>query len=141
MGLKRSSQGATLKLSIASVFVTVFSTVKIEGPDSENMFEDLTDLASTYVEDGEDVGLATPGTVKIEGFLDEADPTHVAMSNAVNDPTPGSYGSWKVTSPAGAERAFTGKVKSFQPMLEAKKFQNYSCEIKLRSPMVFTPAP
>ena len=141
MGTKRTSQGATLKISIASVFTTVFSTVKIEGPDGETQFEDVTDLASTYVEDGEDSGLMTPGSVKCEGFHDEADPTHVAMLAVLLTPAVGVYGSWKITSPAGAVKAFTGKVKTFTPMFEAKKFQNYSAEIKLRSPATATAAP
>lgn len=138
MGTKRKAQLTTLKLEIASVYTTVFSVRKIDGPDGEQLFEDLTDLDSTFIEDGEPLDLSTPGSVKIEGFHDVADATHVAILAQVK--TPGAK-NWKITYPNGAITAFVGTAKNFVRTSETKKFVNYACEIKLKSPATETAAP
>lgn len=137
---KEISTGTLLKLEIASVFTTVFAVTKIDGPDGETLFDDLTCLDSTYVEDGEVVGLATPGSVKIDGFYNTESPTHKAILDQVTAPGSNKNKNWKITSPNSKDITFTGTAKSFKPMAEAKKFKTFTAEIKLRSPATFPSA-
>lgn len=137
---KEVSTGTLLKLEIASTFTTVFSVSKIDGPDGEPLFDDLTDLSSTCVEDGEVVGLATPGSIKVDGFYNTESPTHKAILDQITAPGSNKNKNWKITSPNSKDITFTGTAKSFKPMVEAKKFKTFSCEIKLRSPATFPSA-
>lgn len=137
---KEVSTGTLLKLDISSVFTTVFSVTKIDGPDGEVIFDDLTDLSSTYVEDGEVVGLATPGSLKIDGYHSTDSPTHKAILDQITAPGSNKNKNWKIVDANAKEITFVGTAKSFKPMREAKKFKAYSLEIKLRAPATFPSA-
>lgn len=134
---KEVSTGTLLKLEIASVYTTVFACIKIDGPDGEVLFDDLTSLESTWVEDGEVVGLPTPGSIKFDGFYNTESPTHKAILDQVTAPNTNKYKNWKITSPNSKDIAFVGTAKNFKPTVEVKKFKQYSGEIKLRSPATF----
>ena len=138
---KRPSQGSPLQVEISSVFVDFPGVTKIEGPDGEQLYEDTTSLESTYVEDGELVGLATPGSVKIEGFWDPQDTVGQLVVNQVYGTA--GYKNFKVKDKVGTNQfavtAFTGSFKSAPITRETKKFTAFSSEIKLRSPATLTP--
>ena len=134
---KEVSTLTLLKLEISSVFTTVFAVTKIDGPDGEPLFDDLTCLDSTYVEDGEVVGLATPGSIKVDGYFSTESPTHKAILDQITAPGSNKNKNWKIVGANTKEITFTGTAKSFKPMVEAKKFKTFSLEIKLRSPATF----
>lgn len=134
---KEVSTATLLKMDISSVFTTVFAITKIDGPDGEVLFDDLTCLDSTYVEDGEVVGLATPGSVKIDGYYSSESPTHKAILDQVTAPGTNKNKNWKIVQANTKEITFVGTAKSFKPMIEAKKFKAFSLEIKLRAPATF----
>lgn len=139
---KRTAQGSDLQVEIASVFTTLPGITKIEGPDGEQQYEDVTDLTSTIVEDGELVGLATPGSVKIEGYYDPQDTTQAMIYTQVFGTA--GYKNFKIRDKVGASTyavtAFSGSFKTAPVTREGKKFVTFSAEIKLRTASTLTPA-
>lgn len=138
---KFSAQGSDFQCEIASVFTTLPNITKIEGPDSEQMYEDLTDLASTAVEDGELVGLGSPGTVKIEGFWDPQNTVHQLIMTSVLGTA--GYKNFKIRDKVGSSQyavtAFSGSFKTAPVTREGKKFTSFSAEIKVRTMPTHTP--
>lgn len=138
---KRSSQKCYLQVEISSVYTDFLGLIKLDGPDGEQLFDDLTCLESDAVEDAELVGLATPGTIKFEGYFD---PQNTVQQMIVSQVT-GTAGhkNFKVTDKIGsgtAVTAFTGAFKNFTVVRETKKFSKVAGEIKLRTPAALTPA-
>lgn len=128
---KRSSKGTVLQLSIASVFTPVAGVSKIDEPDDEVQFIDVTALDSGVShEDGMPTGHVAPGSVSGEGFADPLDTTHQALNALMASPV---ISSWKITNSnfSGYSVTFSGALKTLKRTHAVKEAVKFNFEIKL----------
>ena len=133
---KRPAKGTVLQLSIATVFTTIAGISSVDEPSEEAMFSDVTDLNSTYVEDGAVSGMNAPGTCTVEGFADPLDATHQAFFGAV-----GVTNDWKIINAnlSGYSVTFSGALKSAPRSHKVKDYIKFKADIKLDSPATLAP--
>lgn len=136
---KRRCKGDKIQLSVGGIFLDVLGVTKIDGPNPEVEFGDVTDLASDEIEDGEPTGLSKPGSLKFSGFFDPADNTHRVMLRQISNPVTYGKASWKAIV-GGQEFPFTGTLKGMPPKSEKNGFLMTDGEIKLSALPTF-PAP
>jgi hypothetical protein len=136
---KRRCKGDKLQVSIGGVYVDVLGITKIDGPNPEVQFGDVTDLASTCIEDAEPTGLSKPGSIKFSGFYDPLDNTHRFLMRQITNSV--TYGKAQFKAILGTQEfPFTGTLKSMPPKSEKNGFLMTDGEIMLNALPTF-PSP
>ena len=139
MAGKYLAQGASLKVSISSVFTVVPNCKKIAPPDDSLDMWDATTLDSTDIEK-QPTGTIDPDKVAADLLFDSKDSTHAFLMTAKYAKTLQQF---KITGPTSDpyNYAFSAYVTKFQTISETMKGQEGNLELSLKSVATYTAAP
>ncbi len=115
MSTRYSSKGASVEVSISSVFTKLAGCRKIEMAAAEVQYFDGTALDSgASTAPFEHTGMSAPTPATAELFYDPADAAHLLVSQ---DPTNPTYRSYKHVMPDAGSKVitFTGSCASWKP--------------------------
>lgn len=138
MGLYKSKGLALYCQLDGSNYVQIGNISNLKLPEGEQQFEDVSVLMSTCVEDGEPVGVATPGEFGCDVFYDPTDAAHALfyaktvvedVSPVLNEVRKGATVLWR----------FTGTPKKLSPTAAVKSFMKANLAIKLKTPATMNP--
>lgn len=104
--MKLKSKGATLALSVASVYtpITQLTSLSMDGAEVETFEGTVLEQESAF-KDYPVTGYTEPGSVSFEGFYDTNLASHQALANCLANPD--DY-SWRMGYSSGATQDFVG---------------------------------
>ena len=136
-GEYESSKGYTLEVELTpSTWTKIGQITNLVMPSPEQQFEDATHLESPCVEDGEPVGLATPGSCT-GNVLYKPSGVHVTMANMAGEEDTEKV-NFRIKRKSGVVHCtWPGTVKKFAPTAAVKSFIKADFESKCSEPPVY----
>lgn len=128
MATKYSSKGASILLSIASVFTAIAQTTEIRPPAGKVMIEQVPDLSSGVGIPKQATGHTDSGTSGGTCYFDPADASQKAITAYLASP---AVSSWKITYSDAAPTSwtFSAIVVSFTPTVRYGEFMKAEFEL------------
>lgn len=125
---KRSSKGALLKLSIASVYTTISQCISVNGPAHEVEEQATPTLDGGAAISHDITGWVEPGTADFEVYWDPLLPVHQALTALTRSP---AVKQWQQVWSVGDPVSYEGILKTFSPSASAGEMLKSSGSIQL----------